>query len=170
MRRADLRQTLWGGVISESCLRSLEPRARSQKMLSNFPFFHTVFDVKISVKFSVAHPNPGKRSRENFTKISRRFWQRKTKKNFTSALLQGRELSEFLTALVAPLNRLNAIPSLLQPLDSYRTRSAIGNAIGRALSRPVAHPRAGGSSQPPRSKPLRGLNRAMVVLECLKPL
>ena len=45
------------------------------------------------MKFSVAHPNPGKRSTENFTKISRQIsrhlWQRKTEKNFTSALLQG---------------------------------------------------------------------------------
>ena len=45
------------------------------------------------MKFSVAHPNPGKRSTENFTKISqqisRHLWQRKTEKNFTSALLQG---------------------------------------------------------------------------------
>ena len=40
--------------------------------------------------------------------------------------------------LSGPLNRLNAILSLLQSLDRYRTHSAIGNAIGRpylALSR-----------------------------------
>ena len=40
--------------------------------------------------------------------------------------------------LSGPLNRLNAILSLLQPLDRYRTHSAIGSAIGRpylALSR-----------------------------------
>ena len=46
-----------------------------------FSVFHTVFDVK----FSVAHPNPGTRSTENFTKIShqisRQFWQRKTAEN-----------------------------------------------------------------------------------------
>ena len=45
------------------------------------------------MKFSLAQPNPGKRSTENFTKISRQIsrhlWQRKTEKNFTSALLQG---------------------------------------------------------------------------------
>ena len=45
------------------------------------------------MKFSLAHPNPGKRSAENLTKISRQisrhFWQRKTEKKFTSALLQG---------------------------------------------------------------------------------
>ena len=34
VRRADLRQTPLGRVISESCPRSLEPRSRSQKMLS----------------------------------------------------------------------------------------------------------------------------------------
>ena len=33
-----------------------------------------------------------------------------------------------------------------------------------ALSRPISHPRTGRSSQPPRSKPLRKLNRAIVVL------
>ena len=45
------------------------------------------------MKFSVAHPSPGKRRTENFTKISRQIsrhlWQRKTEKYFTSALLQG---------------------------------------------------------------------------------
>ena len=66
--------------------------------------------------------------------------------------------------LSGPLDRLNAILSLLQPLDRYRAPSAIGSAIGRpylALSR---FPRAAKSSQPPRSKPLRGLNRAIVAL------
>ena len=63
-----------------------------------------------------------------------------------------------------PLNRLNAILSLLHPLDCYRTPSAIGSAIGRPLSRPISHPNTGGSPQPPRSKPLRGLNRAIVAL------
>ena len=41
-------------------------------------------------------------------------------------------------ALSGPLNRLNAILSLLHPLACYRTPSAIGSAIGRphlALSR-----------------------------------
>ena len=33
--------------------------------------------------------------------------------------------------LSGPLNRLNAIVSLLHPFDHYRTLSAIGNAIGR---------------------------------------
>ena len=35
-------------------------------------------------------------------------------------------------ALSGPLNRLNATPSLLQPLDRYRTPSAIRSAIGGA--------------------------------------
>ena len=66
--------------------------------------------------------------------------------------------------LSGPLNWLNAILSLLHPLDRYRTPSAIGSAIGRPLSRPISHPDTGGSPQPPRSKPLRGLNRAIVAL------
>ena len=57
-----------------------------------FRFSHR-FRREILVKFSVAHPNPGKRSTENFTKISsqisQHLWQRKTENNFTSALLQG---------------------------------------------------------------------------------
>ena len=61
----------------------------------------------------------------------------------------GRDLS-------GPLNRLNAILSLLHPLDRYRTPSAIGSAIGRPPSRPILHPNTGGSPQPPRSKPLWG--------------
>ena len=58
--------------------------------------------------------------------------------------------------LSGPLNRLNAIPCLLHPLDRYRTPSAIGSAIGRPLSRPISHPNTGWSPQPPRSKPLGG--------------
>ena len=46
-----------------------------------------------------------------------------------------------------PLNRLNAIVSLLHPLDRSRTPSAIGSAIGRPLSRPISHPNTGGSPQ-----------------------
>ena len=67
-------------------------------------------------------------------------------------------------SLSGPLNRLNAILSLLHPLDRYRAPSAIGSAIGRPLSRPILHPNTGGSPQPHRSKPLGGLNRAIVVL------
>ena len=66
--------------------------------------------------------------------------------------------------LSGPLNRLNAILSLLHPLDRYRTPAAIGSAIGRPISRPISHPNTGRSPQPPRSKPLRGLNRAIVML------
>ena len=39
--------------------------------------------------------------------------------------------------LSGPLDRLNAILSLLQHLNRYRAPSAIGSAIGRTLSRPV---------------------------------
>ena len=66
--------------------------------------------------------------------------------------------------LSGPLNRLNAKLSLLQPLDRYRTPSAIGSAIGRPLSRPISLSNTGGSPQPPRSKPLGGPNLAIVVL------
>ena len=66
--------------------------------------------------------------------------------------------------LSGPLNRFNAILSLLQPIDRYRTPSAIGSAIGRPLSRPISHLNTSGSPQPPYSKPLAGLNRAIVVL------
>ena len=59
-----------------------------------------------------------------------------------------------LSELSGPLSRLNAILSLLQPLDRYRTSSPIGSAIGRPLSRPISHPNTGGSPQPPCSKPL----------------
>ena len=48
--------------------------------------FSRRFWREILVKFSVAHPNPGKRSTENFTKISRQIsrhlWQRKNRENF----------------------------------------------------------------------------------------
>ena len=37
--------------------------------------------------------------------------------------------------LSGPLDRLNAILSLLHPFDRYRTPSAIGSATGKALSR-----------------------------------
>ena len=67
-------------------------------------------------------------------------------------------------AYSGPLNRLNAILSLLHPLDRYRTPSAVGSAIGRPLSRPISHPNTGGSPQPPCSKPLGGFNRAIVAL------
>ena len=69
--------------------QKLSAAPQQSEICVKFSIFHTVFDVK----FSVAHPNPGKRSVENFTKISRQIsrhlWQRKTEKMFTSALLQG---------------------------------------------------------------------------------
>ena len=57
---------------------------------------------------------------------------------------------------IRPLNRLNAILSLLHPLDRHRTPSAIGSAIGGPLSRPFSQPNTGGSPRPPRSQPLWG--------------
>ena len=72
--------------------------------------------------------------------------------------------------IVAPFNQLNAILSLLHPLEHFRTLSAIGSAIGRPLSRPISHPNTGGSPQPPRSQLLGRLNCAIVALWCLKPL
>ena len=84
----------------KNCLTALrclsEPFVRAAPQQSEicvkFSVFHR-FWREILVKFSAAHPNPGKRSSENFTKISRQIsrhvWQRKTEKIFTSALLQG---------------------------------------------------------------------------------
>ena len=66
--------------------------------------------------------------------------------------------------LSGPFDQLNAILSLLQPLDRCRTPPAIESAIGRPLSRPISHPNTGGSPQPSRSKPLGVLNRAIVAL------
>ena len=67
---------------------------------------------------------------------------------------------ESLHHLSGPLNWLNAILSLLQPLDRFRALSC----DWEVLSRPILHPDTGRSSQPPRAKPLRGLNRRIVVL------
>ena len=63
--------------------------------------------------------------------------------------------------LVGPLNRLNAILSLLQRLDRYRTPSAIGSAIGRPLSRLPAQ--VGVLNRLVLNR-LGGLNRAIVAL------
>ena len=62
-----------------------------------------------------------------------------------------------------PPHRLNAILSLLHPLDRYRTPSAIGSAIGRPLSRPISHPNTGGSPHRLVLNRLEGstLNRAI---------
>ena len=67
--------------------------------------------------------------------------------------------------LRGPLNRLNAILSLLHPLDRYRTPSAIGSTIGRPLSRPTSHPRSGRITRPPHPIFLKRLNRVIVVLQ-----
>ena len=55
-----------------------------------------------------------------------------------------------------PLNWLNAILSLLQPLDGFRSPLFDRERDWKALSRPMSHPRTGRSPQPPCSKPLRG--------------
>ena len=67
--------------------------------------------------------------------------------------------------LSGPLNRLNAILSLLHSLDHYRTRSAIARAIGRPLSLPISHPNTvvGVLNRLVLNR-LGGLNRAMVAL------
>ena len=66
--------------------------------------------------------------------------------------------------LSGPLNRLNAILSLLHPSTAYGTPPL--PAIASAIARPYLAllPRTGRISEPPRSKPLRWLNRAIVVL------
>ena len=75
-------------------VRNRHPRksALRPSRVKLFRFSHR-FGREILVKFSLAHPNPGKRSTENLTgisrQISRHLWQRKTEKKFTSALLQG---------------------------------------------------------------------------------
>ena len=84
------------------------------------------------------------------------------KMSFFSGVFEGAKSLK--NDLSGPLNQLNAILSLLQSLDRYRTPPAIGSAIGRPLSRPISHPNTGGRPQPPPSKPLDGLSRALVVL------
>ena len=72
--------------------------------------------------------------------------------------------------LSGPLDRLNAILSLLQPLDRYRTPSAIVSAIGRPLSRPISHPNTvvGVLNRLVLNRLGGGLNRVIVVQKCLK--
>ena len=60
-------------------------------------------------------------------------------KLFTQQRLEFTKLYLILVCLSGPLDRLNAILSLLQALDRYRAPSAIGSAIGRPLSRPISH-------------------------------
>ena len=66
--------------------------------------------------------------------------------------------------LVAPSTGWMLYYLCFSPSTAIGPPSAIGSAIGRPLSRPISHPNTGGSPQPPRSKPLGGLNRAIVVL------
>ena len=99
-------------------------------------------------------PDVEKFMQENFGLIFRSLEQLWETDLYTLQVLGGVVL--FDNSLSGPLDRLNAILSLLQPLDRYRAPSAIGSAIGRPLSRPISHPRTGRSPQPPRSKPLRG--------------
>ena len=66
--------------------------------------------------------------------------------------------------LVAPINPLNAILSLLQPLNRYRSTPCDRKRDWKALSRSISHPHTGRISQPPCSKPIRGLTRAIVAL------
>ena len=74
------------------------------------------------MKFSIARPNPGKRSAENFTKISRQIsrhlWQRKTEKIFTSALLQG-SCSDQMLNLVLGVGVFSLLPNSF-PLQKPR--------------------------------------------------
>ena len=50
------------------------------------------------------------------------------------------------------------------PRPQYDPLCDIAEGDWEALSRPISHPHTGRSTQPPRSKPLRGLNRSIVVL------
>ena len=91
MRSADFMPILPQSEIRVTILAANAKEA-NENLREIFRFSHR-FWREILVKFSVAHPNPGERSTENFTKISRQIsrhlWQRKTEKIFTSALLQG---------------------------------------------------------------------------------
>ena len=158
------------GMACESWPRSQRCAPAEWNLREIFRFSHR-FWREILVKFSVAHPNPGKRSTENFTKISPKFHAKfhdsfgreKRRKNslphfcrlvaltvrWTLAIGDCAHLPENAKGrakkrgrggkpLSGPLNRLNAILSLLHPLDRFRTPSATGSAIGRrylALSR-----------------------------------
>ena len=142
------------------------------------PEFCSEFSPKFSRIFRASFRGK-RRPEKNSPKIPASFQckiLRQIRKNIYKMFLESRRVSvsgenlerKFLKATVkhlsGPLNRLNAILSLLHPLDRYRTASAIGSAIERPLSRPISHPNTGGSPQPPPSKPLRGLNLAIVAL------
>ena len=83
------------------------------------------------------------------------------------AILLGKTLVVVVTGMFpssGPLNGLNAKLSLLHPLNRYRNPLCDRKCDWEGLSRPTSHPHAGRSSQPPHSKPLTRLNRAIVVL------
>ena len=98
------------------------------------------------MKFSVAHPNPGKRSAENLTKISRQIsrhlWQRNTEKNFTSALLQG-SCSEVSKYSLVYSSYCPGLPSVL--LGIFTTSSGCSMNDKRGFLEK-------GASDPPRAK------------------
>ena len=77
--------------------------------------------------------------------------------------LLGRTAQSFRWSMSGAVSE-QAIVAFVQPLNRFRTPSGIESAIGRPLSRPISHPNTGRSPQPPRSKPRRGLNRAIVAL------
>ena len=129
------------------------------------------------MKFSVAHSNPGKRSTENFTKISRQIsqhlWQRKTEKYFTSALLQGscsRVVLELFSSEIAchVLELVSQKKLRLGCIQQFARVTSIGSlppkALGKSCGAPQSpaetpqNPRrdpAEPSERPPQS-PLRG--------------
>ena len=81
----------------------------------------------------------------------------------TPAPAIGRSCPGTRRALSGPLNWLNAILALLRPLDRYRAPSVIESAMRRpclALAR--INTQVGVLNR--LSKPLRGLNRAIVAL------
>ena len=74
----------------------------------------------------------------------------------------GRACEASLYMFSGTLNWLNAILSLLQTLDRYRTPSAM--RLGGPISLYLASVHKYRRSQPPRSKPLGRLNRAIGAL------
>ena len=187
-------ETLWkpqmpwivGFGASQPYSRGERPRKRSESVSGVFPEFFRNFFRKVPAVLGV-WPNsespelirltkslngnssrPWPEALENGCKVRPFQLQSALKKRGGNASgklqLHYSHWFELMRILSGPLNRLNAILSLVQPLDRYRTPSAIGSAIGRPLCRPISHPNTGGSPQPPRSKPLGGLNRAIVLL------
>ena len=122
-------------------------------------FWRVCSQFWLSVRNFVWGPfNRNSRGNPSFLLVGRGGGSRGTKivnKNFVNKLA--------FPNLTGPLNRLNAILSLLHPLDRYRTFSAIGSAIGRPLSRPISHPNTvvGVLNRLVLNR-LGGLNRAIV--------